>query len=496
MIMMIKKLFILFIVNVMFVGSCLSLAIANETNPFILPQYAKKVSLDFKNVDLKDVLKAFALQINANFIVAANVSDALITVSLDQVPVESAFDMLLSSQDLTYDYNEQTNIFLIRNKEQAQDPIMTKIFQLRYASVASAKINSTLSDSASSGSSSGSSSSSSSSSLMGGSSTGSSSSTTSTSAGITGVIESVLTKDGKVSEDMRTNSIIVSDVQSNFDNIEKVLARLDVPTVQVQIEVEMLDVSKTTMDELGSKFSGDFMTVGGPETAIQFPTSRGKFKDFIRDGSTMSMSGAKFTLEFLKEQTDTKSLARPKILTLDHETAEIMISLNEVIGATVETNTETGVVTETAERALTGVFLKVTPQVNVLTEEITMAVYPRVIEARQGMSAVYKDPEERGSKSILKVKNGDTVILGGLLRSEASTTITKVPFLGEIPVLGALFRHKSKEAKERELIIFMTPRIVNQVGGSVNAVNPAFNVLDRERSKTRDVEIEKALNHF
>lgn len=475
--MMIKKLFTPLLLIVAFL-TCCSLGMANDSNPFILPQYAKKVSLDFKSADLKDVLKSFALQINANFILASNIPPAWITVSLDQVPVESAFDMLLSSQNLTYDYNDQTNIFLIRQKEQEQDPVITKIFQLKYSSVTSAKINETLKDklTASGGG------------FLGTTEGGS----TSKDVGMTEVIKSVLTKEGQVTDDMRTNSLVITDVQSNFHNIERVLARLDVPTVQVLIEVEMLDVSKLTMDQLGSKFSGELMSIGGPGST-QFPTSVGKFKNYLRDGTTMSMSGARFTLEFLKQQSDTKSLARPKILTLDHETAEIMISLDEVIGITVEKDSEGGS-TETAERAPTGVFLKVTPQVNILTEEITMAVYPRVVEARPGMSEKYKDPEERGSKSILRVKNGDTVLLGGLLRSETLTTISKVPFLGEIPVLGMLFRHKNKEAKERELIIFLTPRIVTTP--STQSVHSSFDVSDRERTNNRDIEIEKALNHF
>src|SRR3990167_5965080 len=92
-----------------------------------------------------------------------------------------------------------------------------------------------------------------------------------------------------------------------------------------------------------------------------------------------------------------------------------------------------------------------------------MAIDPKVIQARTGQtfgSQTFKDPEERGTKSILRVPDGDTIILGGLLRTNVEETKTSVPLLGKIPVLGAAFRHKDKSESQRELIIFITPHII------------------------------------
>lgn len=462
-------------------------AAAEITNPFILPQYSKKVSLDFKDADLKDVLKAFATQINSNFILTSDVPEKMITVFLEDVPVESAFDMLLSANNMTYDYSDANNIFVIRMNTTVTDPVVTKIFSLRYASVSSAKINSTLTTAAASGATS----------TSGGATPAADAATVgSSTAGISAAIAAVLSKEGKVSEDPRTNSLIVSDLQSNFDSIEKTLARLDVPVCQVQIEVEMLDVSKITLDKLGSKFKNDL-------SITSTKTKQSNVPWMLYTPGTVNFSAASFALDFLKTQTDTKSLARPKILTLDNETAEIMISTNESVGITSSTDTATtgGQTTYTAERTETGVFLRVTPQVNALTEEITLAVYPRVIEARRGESfdvpggsVSFKDPEERGTRSILKVKNGDTVLLGGLLRTEGQTALTKVPFLGDIPLLGALFRHKQKDGKERELIIFLTPRIQGAGSGAMNT--SSFDINSRERSSVTNIEANKEMDRL
>jgi type II secretory pathway component GspD/PulD (secretin) len=320
---------------------------AETTDPFILPQYSKKVSLDFKEADLKDVLKAFATQINSNFILMSDVVSKPVTVFLEEVPVESAFDMLLSANNLTYDYSDANNVFVIKKSVPMVDPVITKIFQLRYASVSSAKINSTLSGAAAGGAAAGGA-------AAGGGATGAS-------AGISETIKSVLSKEGKMAEDARTNSLIITDLQSSFDSIEKTIARLDVPVALVQIEVEMLDVSKTSTDKLGAMFDGN-----------NFPVTAGKFNAtnlswFNYETGAVTLSATRFTLDFYKQQKDTKSLARPKILTLDNETAEIMISTNEAVGATSATDETSGQTTYTAERTETGVFLTVTPQINLLT---------------------------------------------------------------------------------------------------------------------------------
>jgi general secretion pathway protein D len=152
-------------------------------------------------------------------------------------------------------------------------------------------------------------------------------------------------------------------------------------------------------------------------------------------------------------------------MTLNNETAEIEIKTDEAIGVLATTTSTEGVgeSVSQAERVETGVFLKVTPQANLQTGEITMAVEPKVIQARLGQpfgGSAFKDPEERGTKSLLRVRDGDTIILGGLLRTDRTKTETKVPIISSIPILGAAFRHKDETNSERELIVFITPHII------------------------------------
>jgi type II secretory pathway component GspD/PulD (secretin) len=182
----------------------------------------------------------------------------------------------------------------------------------------------------------------------------------------------------------------------------------------------------------------------------------------------LEFSALTLVFDFLKKQTDTRYLARPRILTLNNETAEIKITTNETVG--VNSTVITGASSSnavSAERAETGITLRVTPQVNPETGEITMFVAPKVKDVSKSVftnsNQYYYDPEERSTKSLVRIKDGETVIIGGLIRHDKNESVTKLPFLGDIPLLGAAFRNRDKtKDKERELLVFITPRIVKE----------------------------------
>jgi type II secretory pathway component GspD/PulD (secretin) len=191
------------------------------------------------------------------------------------------------------------------------------------------------------------------------------------------------------------------------------------------------------------------------------------FEDQEYTEGTINASGLTLALELLRTDKNTKSLARPRILTLNNQPAQIKISTDEAIGSKTQTTAAEGLGASSveAERVETGVFLTVTPQANILTGEITMAIFPKVVIARTGgtfSNITFKDPEERGSQSLLRVQSGDTVVIGGLIRSDVNNIQTKVPILGDIPFLGVAFRHKDNTKTDRELIIFITPHLINE----------------------------------
>ncbi len=450
-------------------------------SPFLYPEYSKRISMDFQDARLVDVLKIFSQQTNLNLITSEDLANKKVTVYLDNVPVELALEQMLRANNLTYQIQPESNIYLIKQLQKPEVELLTRVYTLKNATVGTAKLLKTLK-------------------LKSEDDQDLTFDVDPQRTGILGVIKGIITSQGKVVEDPRTNSLIITDIATNFPHIEAALERLDVPVVQILIEVEMLEVTKETADKIGVKMGDTPLTVFGAQRDIVYPWNQNRLLDkgfaFVdpeyRVG-TIDASGLSATLQFLRTQSDTKNLARPRILTLNNEAAQIKISTDEAIGLKTQTTATEGVGSSSveAERVQTGVFLTVTPQANKATGEILMAVSPKVIIARTGATfsgTTFRDPESRGSQSILRVKSGDTVIIGGLLREDTSKTTTKVPILGDIPLIGGAFRHKDDSVKERELVIFLTPHILGETDISKTVKFNAAPEIMREQ----DIPIKKA----
>ncbi len=442
---------------------------------YLLLDPEKRISMDFEKADLVDVLKIFSQQSGLNFICSEAIKNRKITVYFDKVPLKEAFQSLLLANNLTYEFFPDSNIFMVKELGKPEMELETKIYHLKYARVSNSRLQQDIDNYISEEGD------------TGDTETSTAETSTTETGGATGyttlknAIENILSPDGHITEDPRTNSIIVTDYPSRFGMIEKIINNLDIPTPKVLIEVEILDVNKNLLDRLGFKYgaggSPEIFRLSGAIKGVNFPfTSGGGFKTpffgraFDAHDTTSltpgSLSFANFqvALEALSTSTDAKFLARPRILTLSNETAEIRITRDEAVGVRT-TESEAGNLSYELERQETGISLRVTPQVNPLTGQITMFIVPRVAEA---ISTEYniggfpvKDPEERTSKSILTVNDGETVVISGLIRNKDEETITKVPLLGDIPLLGALFRHKDKNKKQRELVVFITPHIID-----------------------------------
>ncbi len=446
------------------------------------------ISMDLKDASLKDVLKILSIQSSLNFIASEAVQDRTLTLYMEKVPLKEAMDKIFKANNLSYELDKEENIFIVRDWGKPAVETITEVFYLKHATVSSSSLkeemkNYILEDSSTTSS---------------GSSSSSTSGTTSDSSsdsedkgkwkvdddtGITLSVRKLLSSNGSVIEDFRTNSLIVTDIPSRMEVIRKVIASLDISVPQVMLEVEVLDVSKNVVDNIGFKFGQTPFSVAitGSAASMGFPYHNWT-KIFNGPDGTININNAstdggsyKAQLDFLRTQTDTKYLARPKILTLNNETAEIKIVTNEAIGvnAVQEGVGSSSNTTSSAERYETGVTLRVTPQIDLVSGEITMFVFPKVSEASTttssftsgGSAYTFLNPEVRSTKTTVRIQNGETVVLGGLIRNQNSTVITKLPFLGDIPFFGALFRHKSvSPGKDRELLVFITPRIVKDSG--------------------------------
>ena len=418
----------------------------NIYGEYLLSKSEKKVSLDLERASLVDVLKLLSQQTGINFISTEAIKERKLTLYLENVPLKQAMEMIFKANNLSYDYYPEANIFVIKEMGKPSIELKCKVYYLKYVQVSSSNIQTEIESN------------------LGGKG----------GSRIKSAVEKVLSPHGKVVEDPATNSLIVVDVPAQFKLIEEVIKSLDRPTSKVMIEVEMLDVAKSLVDQLGVKFDSGLSlsyTPGTKTSAFPFPS---RFKPPQKGMITMGLldlSSSRATLQFLMQDSSTKYLARPKILTLSGKTAEIKITTDEATGIK-KTESEGGSRVEyTIERTETGVRLRVTPQVNMQTREITLFLETVVKEAKDSefvaaeaafVTGRIKNPEERGTTSVLRLKDGETLLIGGLIRNDKTRSITKIPLLGDIPFLGSIFRYKSNNREERELLIFLTPRIVEE----------------------------------
>ncbi|MFH1868573.1 MAG: secretin N-terminal domain-containing protein, partial [Candidatus Omnitrophota bacterium] len=404
---------------------------------------------------LKDLLKIFSQQAGLNFVASQNVQDRKVTLYFENVSVEDALNHIMSANRLVYEQQPGSNIFIVKESGMAEIETLTKIYELKYAQLA--PLPSTDEDKAEQ------------------------------EPEILTILKDIVSKDGNIVADKRSNSLIIKDVPSQFAIIEEVLARLDVKTLQVMIEAEILETTTTLADKLGVDWSGTWTVLTGPVLDTNWPVT-GPLLDhsvsYINTSGSMNMSGMTATLKAILSSTDTKILARPKILTMNNETARIELSAETAVADTTTLTSTGGIGAATsgsAERIDTGITLDVTPQIN-KDGYITMRIEPTVIVPVQSkFFSDFVDPQTRSAKTTVMVKDGETIIIGGLISKDDSNVFEKVPFLGDLPFLGAAFRYKTSDKDDKELIIFITPHIVKE------ATYALGDISEREQEKPKAI---------
>lgn len=433
------------------------------------------ISLDFKDTSLKDILKALSIQSGLNFVASEAVQDRRVTLYLNSVPLEDVLDKLFKANNLAYEREPGSNIIIINDWGKPGPQTVTKVFPLKYARVVKSNLQTAIGKGE---------------------------------VGIVKVLESIKSSEGKITEDPRTNSLIICDIPSKMSVMEELVKRLDIPTPQVMIEVEMLDVSKDTIDKLGVKFDENnpilSMALTGATKGTDYPWKflTNKLLNVTPSANDlagkMTFGNYNMALDFLRKDTKTKFLARPRILTLSNESAQIKITADEAVGLKTSATGEGAGAKSTveAERGETGVTLDVTPQVN-SDGFITLALKTKVAESKaSSLGTTFRDNEERTSESTLKIKDGETIVVGGLIKTNNSQVTVKLPILGDLPIIGAVFRHKeTTKGQDRELIVFITPKIVQEAAFYADSGIKEFSPKDREQDGVNSREFNSAVNN-
>lgn len=440
----------------------------------------KKISLDFQDIEVRRVLQLLADFTEINM-VAADTVQGNITLRLKDVPWDQALDIILKTKNL--DKRRNGNVIwiapvteLIKSEEEeakaiAQSvklaPLQTEYIQLSYAKATD--IEKLITEGRNSKNSSN------------GGSSGNSTDPLGDSVG------SLLSPRGTISIDPRTNTLIVNDTSVKIDQIRKMVDLLDIAVKQVMIEARIVRASTDFTKEMGVKWGilsqginrNNSLLVGGSTTTLnelRDPDDEGKYTITSPDNLSVdlgvtssgassiafgliSLSDFMLDLELSALQADGygEVISTPKVLTADKQAAKV------ASGTQIPYQSAEG---GGANAVSTTEFVDAT-----LSLDVTPSITPdgKIQMMLQIKNDSVGNPTPTGQYTINKneintnvlVDNGETVVLGGIFEQLTNNTQTKVPFLGDLPYIGRLFRKDVKTNNKSELLIFVTPRIVN-----------------------------------
>ena len=256
----------------------------------------------------------------------------------------------------------------------------------------------------------------------------------------------LLTEADKVMADKENHTLTVSGSSSLLYQVRQELEKVDVASQQVNIQAMVVELSKGNSRNLGLSY-------------LSNPWSK--------DTSIGGYNGFKFSVSAQHEETlsNGKVLARPNVTVFDGRKATILMGDKvPVFTSSSDSSDSDSSTTMTVEYKDVGVKLEVLPRINEMDKQtITLVIKPSVSTISQWVeSGNNKAPQisERSAETTVRVKNGETILIGGLLKNEEIKSIKQIPFLSKIPILGELFKSRSTEKKDTELVIAITPKIV------------------------------------
>lgn len=270
--------------------------------------------------------------------------------------------------------------------------------------------------------------------------------------------QGLLSERGKAIVDKRTNSVLITDMSKQFADIKKLVKALDQPIPQVHISAHIVTMSDESMEELGIKWgylgkSSQFFNQLDVDLGVVNPSSSVGFNLAKLSGSLLNLE-----LSALESENQLEIIASPNLLTANQNMASIKQGTEIPYEVSTGGNGSTSI---EFKQAVLG--LEVTPKIvadkqMILDLYITQNTTGRSIKRRDGGEALAIETQE--IKTQVKVKDGETVVLGGIFQQVNSNGKKKVPGLAQVPIIGNAFKYNAKKNQKRELVIFITPQLV------------------------------------
>ncbi len=411
--------------------------VGEPEQPPLRERLQKKISVDFRKTPIEDVIRILAEQADVDVVTSPNVKGET-TVKLTNVALEEALRSILEVHG--YDYVLGNNIVKIlahNEMPQVVERQDTKVFEITYADVND----------------------------------------------VVKSLEKFKSDTGSISHIRGTSQILITDKESKVKDIAEFIRQVDRITPQILVEARIYDITSKDNFDLGVQWSAgtrtNFNAFGEPNSL----TRTNPFTVANFNGTTSKAAGTSAGLRFgwltsnvdidvlLKAQNEkinAKLLANPRVLVLNDQTATMKI-VSEVPYQQLTESALGGSIGTTAFREV-GVELHVTAHLAARDQMVRLKLKPvfSVVTGQVQVAGASGQPfaqpvvDRRETDTTLIVKNGQTIVMGGLRKKEVTKQVNKVPLLGDLPLAGALFRFKGEQTVNSELIVFVTPWIVEQ----------------------------------
>lgn len=383
------------------------------------------ITIDFQDAEIGTVLRSFGEYSGVNIVAGPEVK-GLVTVHLEDVPWREALDIVLKANGFSYVTergvirvggaqamaNEEITRQAAARKREELLPLESRVIRIKFANAEE----------------------------------------------IREPLRNILTSRGSIEVEPRTNTILVTDIASTLERIEKLVAELDTRTAQVEINARLVDMDASVSRELGIDWTALQLTTPSisaeGEVIISAPVYApvGQFTVGKIKGPNGTLDA---TLTALEKENKASIISNPRITTLDNMEAKILVGKKIPLIVSDEAGNPI------TELTTIGIQMTVTPHVNA-DGQITLELHPEVSDlaaqatVQGGIIILTSEARTR-----VMVKDGETVVIGGLIRKNETEYVTGVPLLRSLPLVGRFFRSMSTTLEERELLVFVTPRIVS-----------------------------------
>lgn len=400
--------------------------------------YGRKISVEFDDVEVRDVFKLISDEANVNLILAEEVKGK-VSVKLKNVPWDQALILLMKSKKLGYTRSGNviriSNLKDIRDEEKEAMELQTSRRQNAVPKVKTLSVNYAKVDE------------------------------------LVTQVRPMLSKSGSVVGDARTSSLIITDLEENIERVTKVIQSIDVPPQQVLIEGKIVEAKEDVEKFFGINWGLRGINSGGNGTGPQFNggfdvrpggTTPASFAFDLNLGTFDILGDLTAILGFFESEGKAKILSSPRIVAMQNEKANIEQSLEVPIR--VSNVAAGGGVTQSVTFKEVKLLLEVLPQITndgavMMGVKIQREFLGPVVDSTSGA----RETNRRLANTRVLVRNGQTAVIGGIYQNDTDQSQQRVPGMANIPVIGWLFKNQNTTDKKNELLIFLTPRILGQL---------------------------------